>query len=99
MVRLVVAGEDELRPLAQQDLAVGRDPVGFGVELAALGAACGGHDPPVEDRPHLRSLRRLDLVGVVPEIESVHHLVVEPQTDVVRVIDALAGARRERPPA
>ena len=82
------------------DLAVGRDPVGFGRRARRARRRLSPTTiAPMEDRAHLRSLRRLDRVGVVPEIEAVHVLVVEPQADVMRMIDALAGARRERPPA
>ena len=34
--------------------------------------------------------------GVVPEVEAVDVAVVEPEADVVRMIDALAGPRVER---
>jgi hypothetical protein len=50
----------------------------------------------VEHGAHLRRVLGLDRVGVVPEVEPVHVAVVEPQTDVVRMVDALPGARVER---
>jgi hypothetical protein len=51
----------------------------------------------VNDGAHLRRAIRPDRVGVVPEIQAVDVPVVEPQADVMGMIDALVGARLERP--
>ena len=50
----------------------------------------------MDDRAHLRRLFGRDRVGVVPEVEAVDVAVVEPQSDVVRMVDALALAGLER---
>ena len=46
--------------------------------------------------PILLAIFRRDGVGVVPEIEAVYVTVIEPNAGVVGMIDALAGAGRER---
>src|SRR4030095_11639547 len=68
-------------------------------QFSTIGAALRRHDPAMQDGPHFRRVLGLCLVGVVPEVEAVHALVVEPQTDVMRMIDALAWPRIERPAA
>src|SRR5215470_11020282 len=40
-----------------------------------------------------------DAIGVVPEIDPVDVSVVEPEPDMVRVVDALARPRVEREPS
>lgn len=50
----------------------------------------------MKNRAHLCAVFGLDGVGVIPEIEAVDAFVVEPQAGVVGVVDALAGAGRER---
>src|ERR1035437_4351323 len=61
-----------------------------------MSAAFGGEDFGVENGAHLGAVLGLDGVGVIPEIEAVGVFVVEPQAGVMGVIDALAGAGRER---
>src|SRR4029450_3756695 len=68
-------------------------------QLAAIDAAFRIDDLAMEDRTHLRSTLGRDGIGIVPEIQSVHVAMVEPQADMVWVVDALARTRLEREPA
>ena len=98
IVRAVgAAAKHELRRLLEQRGVVGRHPCRFNHQLALVRAALGVDDAPVEDGAHLRRLIGLDRVGVVPEVEAVDVAVVQPETDVVRMVDALtlAGIERE----
>ena len=88
--------EDVLRVLAQDRLLVGPHPLLGRLEHALTRAALRRAHGAMHDRPVLRRLRRRDRVGVVPEVEVVHVAVVEPEAGVVRMIDALTGARLER---
>jgi hypothetical protein len=50
----------------------------------------------VDNGAHLWSIFRFDGVGVIPEIDAVDALIVEPKARVMRMIDALAGTLLER---
>ena len=50
----------------------------------------------MENRSHLGSVFRFDGVGIVPEIEAIDAFIVEPETGMMGVIDAFAGALLER---
>ena len=90
--RIAGAAEDEARRFAQERDAVGVYPLHLDRQLAAIGAALGLDDALVMDGAHLRRPVGRDVVGVVPEVEPVHVAVVEPEADVMRVIEALARA-------
>src|SRR5262249_59872891 len=47
----------------------------------------------VSYRSVLSALFRFDRLRVVPEVEAVYVAVVEPQPDLVRMIDSFSGAR------
>ena len=65
------------------------------VSSPSIVAAFALDDLPMQDRAHLLA-RGLDGVGVVPEVEAVHVTVVQPQADVMRMIDSLTLPRFER---
>ena len=72
-------------------------PLAVTSSVASTGAARRALHPAVEDRSHVR--RRavgLIAVGVVPEVEPVHVAVVEPESGVVRMVDAFARPWIER---
>ena len=76
----------------QQRRAVRLVPFALDRQLALACAALRVDDLLMDDRAHLVAAIGRDRVGVVPEVEAVHVAVVEPQPDVVRMIDALALA-------
>src|SRR5207253_9128882 len=82
--------------LLQSDTLVLRAPISFHLQLTLVGAAFRADDGLVPDGPHFRSVLRLDSFRIVPEINSVDALVVEPQPNVVRMVGALTRARFER---
>src|SRR5690242_19542454 len=90
------AAKNEMRALVEQYLFLKVDPVSFHVELAILRTTLCGHDRTLHDGAHFRRPFRRNRVGIVPKIQSVYVLVVEPQTGVMRMIDAFAGPRFER---
>src|SRR5205814_10608418 len=93
--RLVVAAEDVGGALVEQHLAARVRPVRFGDQGAAAGASLSLDDAGVAAGAHFRRLFFRDRVGIVPEIQSVYVAVVEPQADMMRMIDALAVPRLE----
>src|SRR6266852_2046449 len=90
------AAEDETGMLLQDWPLLAGDPVSFNFQLALLRAAFRQRDCAMTDVAHFGGVLGLDGFGVVPEIEAVNVAVVEPQAGVVRMVDALAGARFER---
>src|SRR2546428_1642994 len=81
----------------QDGLAGWHHPIHLGDDLATLLTTLRRDEPPVKDRSHLGRVVRLQRIGVVPEVDAVDALVVEPEADMVRVIDALTRPRIEWP--
>src|ERR1700733_7446430 len=61
--------------------------------------ALGGNDPIEHNRPHLCGASGRNGFGVIPEVESIHIRVVEPQAIVMWMIRPLAGSRLKWPAA
>jgi len=74
----------------QDWLTIGHDPIHFDYEFTSVFAAGGFDDSPVRNHPHLLLLFRRESDGVVPEVDSVNAAIVEPQTNVMRMIYAFA---------
>src|SRR5438270_13484303 len=61
-----------------------------------VGAAFCRDDGTVANGAHFAGILRLDGFGIIPEVEAVDAFVVEPETGVMRMINAFGGARLER---
>src|SRR6267154_80246 len=90
------AAEDKASVLLQNDLTLAANPVGINFEFALLGTTLCERDRLVTNVAHLRCVFRLDSCRVVPEIETVDVPIVEPQADVMWMVDALARTRIQR---
>src|ERR1700722_4320199 len=90
------ATEDKVRVFVEQNSFVEADPIGFNVELALLRATLCRNDGVLKNRTHLWSIFGFDGIGIIPEVESVHVFVVEPQAGVMRMIDAFTGELLQR---
>src|SRR5438105_8066709 len=71
-------------------------PVRGGVERTLARSTMHVTDRAVDDRPHLRRTRRRNRRRVVPEIETIHVLVGQPQANLMWMVDALARPRLQR---
>ena len=94
--RVLATRENELGMFFQQELLRSRDPIGLDGQLAFIVSTFRADDFSLEDVAHFVGVLFFDRVRVIPKIEVVHIAVVEPQADVVRMIDAFAGARLQR---
>ena len=94
---LVGAGaEHEMGPFPDQRLSISLHPFTLDDQLATVDAAFRVDHLAVEDRPHLGRAFSRDRVGVVPEVQSIDVAMVEPQPDVVWMVDAFTRTRLER---
>src|SRR2546429_144812 len=90
------APEDEAGVFLEQNFLVEGNPIGFDVELALIRTAFGRDHGAMENGAHLGGIFRFDGVGIVPEINAIDALIVQPKAGVMGVVDALAGALLER---
>src|ERR1700730_18184936 len=90
------ATKDEVGMLLEQYFLVVGEPIRFHIELALFRTAFCRNNGTMENGAHLWGIFRFDGVGIVPEIDAVDTLVVEPKAGVMRMIDAFAGALLER---
>ena len=86
------AAKNEVSVFLEQDFFVERDPIGFDLQLALFGTAFCRDDGALDNGAHFGDRFGFDGLGIVPEIDAVDTLVVEPEAGVMRVIDAFAGA-------
>src|SRR5579859_3850058 len=93
--RVTAVQKNIARGLLQKRLVFSSDPRRLDDKFAAIRAALGRDDFAVNDGAHLRAIFGLDGVGVVPEIEAIHVAVVEPQSGMMRMVDAFVGTRLE----
>ena len=91
--------EHEPRVLAQQGVSLRVHPVRRDLERALARPALGAAHGAMHDSAHLGHALGGNGIGVVPKVEPVHVAVVEPQADLVGMVDALAGPGLERPAA
>src|SRR6202044_3564423 len=82
--------------LLQDVLAGACGPHRVDNQFPAVTSAFGGDDLLLVNGTHLGAVFRLDGVGVIPEVESVYVTVIEPNSCMMRMIDPLTRARRER---
>src|SRR3984957_15132911 len=75
------------------------DPVRIRNQFAARRTALGRKDPIENNHPPLWGASCRNGFRIIPEVESIHVRVVEPQTIVMRMIRSLAWPRLERPAA
>src|SRR5437667_287879 len=90
------ATKDEAGVFFENGLLLPGYPIRFDFEHAPVGAALCGDDRAVANDAHLRGVFGLDGFGIVPEVEAVDITVVEPETDMMRMVHAFAGAGLER---
>src|SRR5262249_23751593 len=81
--------------LTQHWFLVRAQPVCLDFEFAFLGAAPGSEHIAMYDRAHFALVLRLDGVRVVPKINSADVAVVEPETNVMRVVGSLTWSGRK----
>src|SRR6202453_5150217 len=84
------------RLLLDNVLATACSPYRVDDQFPAVTPAFGGDNFLLVNGPHLGAVFRLDGVGVIPEVESVYVTVIEPNSRMMRMIDPLTRARRER---
>src|ERR1700676_4601553 len=90
------APEHKSRVLPQDDLLLARDPVAVDFQLSFIRSALCHSNGAMADVPHLWRVFRLDGFRVVPEIETVDIPVVEPQPDMVRMVESFPRPRLKR---